>query len=35
MVILSGEVIYNKIEQGLIYIPVDFCHQGCKIINLG
>ena len=24
MVILSDEIIYNKIKQGLIYIPGDF-----------
>ena len=23
MIILSGEIIYNKIEQGLSYIPGD------------
>ena len=23
MVILNGEIIYNKIEQGLIYMPGD------------
>ena len=30
---LSKQVIYNKIEQGLISIPSDICHQGAYEIK--
>ena len=34
MLKLSKQVIYNKIEQCLIGIPSDFCHQeACEINN--